>query len=183
MRKKAQEIKKRAAANTNNNNPPRPPPSPSSSSSTSTDNSKSSSSSSSITTVDSLPFLEATTGVESFYDTGGRPAAAAEEEGGSCYSMDDIWKEISLPDVNAVSMIMDPLAETMLELEGNNNGDSFVCNDVVQEMDQFYCSDSLWKMDDDEASKPITTFVNNAYDTVFSAGFGAGEETILTSGS
>lgn len=142
MRKKAQE-KKRAA-------------SPLSSSS------KSSSSSSNITAVDSVPFTE--TGVLSFYDTGGKEVSAAskgkveeKKEDDKGYSMDDIWKEISLPEVNNIeSVLYDGYGEQGCNFSGP----------LLESLSWEYCSDSLWKMDDEESKMffPTTDQFLSAYE-------------------
>lgn len=132
MRKKAQE-KKRVAS----------PSSPSS---------KSSSSSSNITTDDSVPYTE--TGVLSFYDTGGKEISAAASKGkveqkkddDKGYSMDDIWKEISLPEVNNIEV------EPVLYDGYGDQGRNFSCP-LLESPSWEYCSDLLWKMDDEEEGK------------------------------
>ncbi|KAL5581071.1 hypothetical protein UlMin_013513 [Ulmus minor] len=126
-RKKAQE-KKRAA-------------SPSSSSST-----KSCSSSSNITAVESVPFPK--TGVESFYDTGGNQESASkekieekQEEEVKGYSMDDIWKEMNLPEVDNLVPFYDGYGE-----ENCNFSSPLIASPSWE-----YCSDSLWNMDEEES--------------------------------
>ncbi|KAM0999585.1 hypothetical protein ACFX15_006079 [Malus domestica] len=124
MRKKAQE-KKRAM-------------SPSSSSSNC-------SSSSNITTTE---------GGESFYDTGGKKPKASsggKKTGGGDevkedekreqreYSLDDIWKDINLPEVSSIVPVYD----------GNLSSCPLMASPTPWE----YCSDSLWKMDLEEESK------------------------------
>lgn len=136
MRKKAQD-KKRAV-------------SPSSSSSKG-------SNSSNITTVDDSVALPQTAGVQSFYDTGGKEISASKgkineekkEEDKGCYSMDDIWKEITLPEVNNV---IDPV---VLYDGYGEEGCNFSAGPLMESPSSWeeYCSDSLWKMDDDEESK------------------------------
>ncbi|XP_048323837.1 transcription factor MYB59 isoform X2 [Ziziphus jujuba] len=139
MRKKAQEKKRDA--------------SPSSSSSKSC-----SSNSSNITTVvDDSVALPQTTGVQSFYDTGGKEISTSKgkinedkkEDDKGCYSMDDIWKEISLPEVNN---IIDPVV--LFDGYGEQ-GCNFSACPIMESSSSWeeYCSDSLWKMDDDEESK------------------------------
>ncbi|MBA0639645.1 hypothetical protein Goklo_022671 [Gossypium klotzschianum] len=121
MRKTAQE-KKRAI-----------PISPSSSSS------NCHSSSSTVTAVDSLP-SSGTGNIVSFYDTGGLDMAgkknSPEFEDGNGYSMDDIWKDIDMPEEDT---IIKPLPDNYSQ-QG--------CNFSWE-----YCWDSLWKMDDEEESK------------------------------
>lgn len=180
MRKTAQE-KKRA----NNIS------SPSSSSSNSI---KSSSSSSNITTVESLPFPDSTTGVESFYDTGGHAISAPKEkkspdndqddqkalEKEDHYSMDDIWKEISLPEVNNdISNMELPFYDAEKCGNDNNNFNGTIscppltmsCSSVWDDHHhdhEYYCSDSLWKMDDEEAGyKPFFPTTNDQFFSCF----------------
>ncbi|KAH9661274.1 transcription factor MYB48 [Citrus sinensis] len=128
MRKKAQE-RKRAVS------------SPSSSSS------NYSSPSSTVTTVDSMP-CPPPQGKASFYDTGGNDetrvaAALVEEYETSCYSMDDIWKDIELSE------------EKIMKQDGNGNV-NFACpSPMASPACWGYSSwDSIWKMDEaDEESK------------------------------
>ncbi|KAL4283140.1 hypothetical protein GQ457_16G010900 [Hibiscus cannabinus] len=100
--------------------------SPSSSSST---NSHSSSSSS--------------TGKVSFYDTGGPNMAALEGEksrefeDGKGYSMDDIWKDIDMSEENMIK----PLTANYSDQDG--------CNIFCPSMENDYCWDSLWKMEEE----------------------------------
>ncbi|GMN24337.1 hypothetical protein TIFTF001_000509 [Ficus carica] len=171
MRKKAQE--KKRANNSNSSSSSSPSPSRSSSS----NSMKSSSSSSNITTVESLPFPDSTTGVESFYDTGGRVVSAAKDDQKKAdddgqekarddqekayYSMDDIWKEIVLPEVlNDINM--GPFYGTELVgvndiSEGNNNNYSCPADPLMTVWDDhhYYCSDSLWKMDEEANKAPF----------------------------
>lgn len=135
MRKKAQE-KKRALS----------PSSPSSSKT---------SFSSNVTTEDLVPYQE--TGDRSFYDTGGHdqyqiPISKGnkigenqeQEENG--YSMDDIWKEITLPEVNNI--------EPLLLYDGySEEGCNFANCPVMASPTWEYCSDSLWHMDDEQDIK------------------------------
>jgi myb proto-oncogene protein len=165
MRKKAQEKKKSTTTTTSNSS------SSSSSSSPPPDHDVSSpsqsSSSSNITTVESLPFPDSTTGVESFYDTGGRVVSAYDNRGhdkmkteaknhiedeqqtaaaavAGCYSMDDIWKEISLPEegvYNCNNLISTPLIAA--------------AEPSPPAWDEYYCSDSLWinNLDEEVSNK------------------------------
>ncbi|PON59004.1 MYB transcription factor [Parasponia andersonii] len=148
MRKKAQE-KKRSSSSS---------PSPPSSSSAAVSSPSQSSSSSNITTVEVLPFQDSTTGVESFYDTGGLVVSGDhnevkgeaeekkhEDHEQGCYSMDDIWKEISLPEVNDIGQFCG-------QQGGYNCADLVSCPLIEAAAppspavwDQYYCSDSLWK--------------------------------------
>lgn len=169
MRKKAQ-AKKRSSSSSKTS--PTPP-------SAAVSSPTQSSSSSNITTVESLPFPDSTTGVESFYDTGGLVVSTGdnddqvkakteekkheEDHVQGCYSMDDIWEEISLPEVNDIG--------TFNGQEGGyncNNLSSYPLMAAQQPPpssswdDQFFCSDSLWKTNlDEEVSKgffsPIST--------------------------
>ncbi|XP_062084881.1 transcription factor MYB59 [Humulus lupulus] len=171
MRKKAQEKKRSSTTTTTStstsSSSSSPPPDVSSPSQ--------SSSSSNITTVESLPFPDSTTGVESFYDTGGRVVSAdddghdekmkteaknheEQQTGAGCYSMDDIWKEISLPEVNDIGPVYGQ--------EGVYNCNNLSSAPLIaaaataaaapspSAWDEYYCSDSLWINNlDEEVSK------------------------------
>uniref|UniRef100_A0A803PVV0 HTH myb-type domain-containing protein n=1 Tax=Cannabis sativa TaxID=3483 RepID=A0A803PVV0_CANSA len=108
-----------------------------------------------------------TTGVESFYDTGGRVVSAYDNRGhdkmkteaknhiedeqqtaaaavAGCYSMDDIWKEISLPEegvYNCNNLTSTPLIA--------------VAEPSPPAWDEYYCSDSLWinNLDEEVSNK------------------------------
>ena len=135
MRKKAQEEKRAAMV-----------PSQTSSSS------HSSISSNNIHAVDSHASKKA--GEESFYDTGGPNSTDVKvkvgegkegsEEG---FSMDDIWKDIVLPEEN----ILQPVV-----YDGNNEeGCNFSCPPVPSPSWE-YSSDPLWVMDEESMLFPIS---------------------------
>ncbi|XP_008222863.1 PREDICTED: transcription factor MYB59 [Prunus mume] len=135
MRKKAQE-KKRAA-------------SPSSSSSNC-------SSSSNITSTE---------GGASFYDTGGleiKASSGAKKTGGDHqeqqddkkrdqkeYSLDDIWKDINLPEVNSIEPVYNGYSEEACNI--------ISCPLMASPAPWEYCSDSLWEMDEEESKMFLPT--------------------------
>lgn len=95
-------------------------------------------------TIDSIPSTE--TGEESFYDAEGAKTLASTEQknveidmGEEDYSMDDIWKEISLKEGKCITPVYDVYSE----------GCYFSCPPVTSPSWE-YSSDTLWQIDEEE---------------------------------
>ncbi|XP_059626670.1 transcription factor MYB48-like [Cornus florida] len=122
--------------------------------------SSSSSSSNNPTTVHLEPVTE--TKERTFYDTGGLDKQSeAEEEMEKGYSMDEIWKDITLFEDETMKPVKDGLIE---------DGGSFTCQPLASPIWD-YCPDALWMMDD-ESKKflPITDSFYNEQESAFLTG-------------
>ncbi|KAG7010573.1 Transcription factor MYB59, partial [Cucurbita argyrosperma subsp. argyrosperma] len=122
--------------------------------------SSSSSSSSSYSSNNPAVEFPADTGPVKFFDSGGSEISASssstkkkmvenQELGDpNGFSMDDIWKDIDLSDHESLTMNQDVYSE-----EDCNN---FSCPALTSPTPwDYYCGDSLWRMEEEEESKLI----------------------------